>query len=150
MSARFEVAIPAPLWLTSNRQPSNRAHRSRIVAGLHEATWQALRLAPPIGPLDGPVHVTWTVRYGKGTGRADASNAQPTTKALLDAVVQAGVLPDDDSRTVVAETFRRGPNTTERGDRRIDVELAPAARPTPTEPDARERAAGDIDREADR
>lgn len=112
MTTDLTFTIPADLWLTSNRHTTNRGHRARIVRDLHDlaiATAQARRGLCAIG---GPVWASWTVRYPKGVrkDKGEASNAQPTTKALLDGLVAVGLLEDDGPAHVVAETFRRGPN----------------------------------------
>lgn len=108
--------IPANLWLSANRHSVNRGHRARIVADLHElANWCAFE--QNLGTFTDQVYIDWEIRYPKGvrTDKGDASNAQPTTKALLDGLVTAGHLLDDGPKYVVAETFRRGPNLDHRG-----------------------------------
>lgn len=104
------VTIPPGLWLTSNRHSTNRGHRARIVTDLHTLAASAARAAR-LSPIVGPVAVDWTIHYPRGVRRdkGDASNAQPTTKALLDGLVPKW-LEDDGPLHVVAETFRRGPN----------------------------------------
>lgn len=108
MSVTF--TIPPNLWLTSNRHAVNRGHRASIVRDLHQlaaiaATTQHLAAQPE------PVVMCWTVRYPKGvrTDKGEASNAHPTTKALMDGLVPRW-LPDDGPRYVLAELFQRGPN----------------------------------------
>lgn len=103
--------IPADLWLTSNRQSNNRGHRARIVRDLQNVAIVAAREAGAIG-MTGPVSVDWTVRYPKGVrkDKGEASNAQPTTKALLDGLVAVGLLEDDGPKFVTSERFTRGPN----------------------------------------
>lgn len=109
---RTYFTIPAALWMTSNRMPRNDRRRARIVRDLHAIAKTATGSLDPVAV---PVRVDWCIQYGKGTGRADASNAQPTCKALLDGVVKAGLLADDDSKHVASETFRRGPNLPVKG-----------------------------------
>lgn len=113
MTTTLTFTIPPSLWLTSNRAPNNRGHRSRQVGDLQDI---AIMIARVQGaePIVGPVAVDWTVCYPKGVRRdkGDATNAQPTTKALLDGIVRARILADDGPRDVVSETFRRGPNLT--------------------------------------
>lgn len=105
--------IPPDAWLTANRHTINRGHRAAIVRQLHAVAIITARAAH-VRPFPGPVAADWTIAYPKGVRRdkGDASNAQPTTKALLDGLVQAGLLADDGPMHVVAETFRRGPNLT--------------------------------------
>ena len=102
--------IPKALWLTSNRPAQNMAHRSRLVRDLHAIAYATAADCELI-PVTGPVHAVWTVNYPKGVrlDKGEASNAQPTTKAILDGLVPRW-LPDDGPRWVLSEKFRRGPN----------------------------------------
>lgn len=108
------VTFPKALWLSSNRRIVNHGQKSRIVRDIHllvrsEAADQHLT------PMSGPVMATWTVRYPKGVGwkHGDASNAHPTCKATLDALVESGLLEGDGPRFVTAETYQRGKNLEE-------------------------------------
>jgi len=103
-------AIPPNLWLTSNRHMNNRGHRAAIVRGLHELA-ATVAMTTLLKPAAGPVAAHWTISYPKGvrTDKGEASNAQPTTKALLDGLVPRW-LADDGPKWVIGETFRRGPN----------------------------------------
>jgi len=105
--------IPPNLWLTANRSSTNRGMRARQVRDL-QAIAAMIARAQKAKPLAGPVAVDWTIRYPKGVrlDKGDASNAQPTCKALLDGLVNAGILTDDGPKWVVSETYRRGPNLT--------------------------------------
>lgn len=105
--------IPPECWLTSNRHSTNRGHRARQVNALHDLAILTARAARVVGII-GPVAVDWTVRYPKGVRRdkGEASNAQPTTKALLDGLVAVGLIADDGPLHVVSERFQRGPNLT--------------------------------------
>lgn len=127
----FQFEVPADLWLSSNRMPANKNHLHRIARGLHEvAGWSARQQHPGL-QIAQPVFALWTVHYAKGTGKADASNAQPTTKRLLDGLVKVGLLPDDDDEYVKMESFVRGANVADAGPlrkpaRRIRLILTPA------------------------
>lgn len=115
--------IPKESWLTSNRHGIHRGQRARIVREIHSIAMRLVTV-PELAdaePIAGPVAAHWTVRYPKGVSRSkgDASNAQPTTKALLDGLVQAGLLEDDGPLHVASETFTRGPNLDRQGDHEI-------------------------------
>jgi hypothetical protein len=118
------LTIPRALWLTSNRQIANRGYRQRIVADLQQIAADAAHAAG-MKPIAEPVALDWTIRYPKGvrTDKGDATNAQPTTKALLDGLVAVDLLVDDGPLHVVAETFRRGSNLDRAGDHEITLWL---------------------------
>lgn len=116
--------IPKACWLTSNRQTDNRGYKQRLVNDLQQIAYLAARNRSPI---KGRVAAHWTVRYPKGVrkDKGEASNAQPTTKALLDGLVKAGLLEDDGPAWVIAETFTRGPNLDRASDHEIQLVLMP-------------------------
>lgn len=118
------VVIPKPLWLTSNRHAVNRGHRAAIVRGIKDEMFKAAYRAR-LSTYDGPVAAEWTIRYPKGVSwlHGDAANAQPTTKACLDALVPQW-LPGDGPLHVVAETFTRGPNLDRPSDHEITLLLS--------------------------
>lgn len=102
------------LWLPRGRELTangryhwaERARRSRQIrwtAGL-EARRAGLR------PVPGPVAVTVTVTYPR-RGRHDPENYAPSWKPAIDGLVDAGVLPDDDSTHVVQVACRADPQT---------------------------------------
>lgn len=125
MTSTLTFTIPKALWLTANRPAQNMGFRSAKVRQLHDLARETATAAT-LWPIDGQVHVSWTVRYPKGVrhDKGEASNAQPTTKALLDGLVPHW-LPDDGPRFVVAETFRRGPNLDRPSDHEIELVLTP-------------------------
>lgn len=122
--------VPKRLWLSSNRPVLNVGHRGRIVRALHQI---AIDAAAEIDmePIDVRVHTVWTIHYPKGVGwqHGDAANAHPTTKALLDGLVEGGWLQGDGPRYVRPETFDRGPNLTIPGDHLVALELTPLEAP---------------------
>jgi hypothetical protein len=125
MSATIlHFTIPSALWLTSNRQIANRGYRQRIVSELHALARLAARSHPHV---EGRVAAHWTVHYPKGVRRdkGEASNAQPTTKALLDGLVKAGLIEDDGPAWIVSETFERGTNLDRPSDHEIRLVLTP-------------------------
>lgn len=123
MADRVTFTIPPRLWLTANRPAQHMAARARLVRELHELA-HFMAIFHKLSPTTGPVLVTWTIRYPKGVrlDKGDASNSQPTTKALLDGLVPRW-LPDDGPAYVVAETFRRGPNLDRASDHEITLVL---------------------------
>ena len=115
MTNRITFHIPADCWLTSNRHYTNRGWLSSVRRDLHTIA-SSTAIAYGLTPTTGPVRAEWVVCYPKGvrTDKGEASNAQPTTKALLDGLVPRW-LPDDGPRWVLGELFERGPNLAERG-----------------------------------
>lgn len=111
------IDIPKSCWMSSNRMPTNPKQKARYVRDIQDITRDAA-VRQHFPAITGPVHVDWTVCYPKGSA-GDSSNAQPTTKAALDAIVHAGYLEDDGPKYVVAETFRRGVNLKDPGVHRI-------------------------------
>lgn len=123
MADRVTFTIPPRLWLTANRPAQHMAARARLVRELHELA-HFTAIMQRLQPISGPVSIHWTIRYPKGVrlDKGDASNAVPTTKALLDGLVPRW-LPDDGPAYVVAETFRRGPNLDRASDHEITLVL---------------------------
>jgi hypothetical protein len=120
------VDVPKPDWLSANRPLTNRGHLQAIRDRLHYRSALAARVAG-IPRISGPSDVLWTIHYPKGVGwvHGDATNSQPTTKALLDGLVHAGFLAGDGPREVVSEKFTRGPNLDVPGLHRVVVTITP-------------------------
>lgn len=116
--------IPKPLWLSANRPATNFGYRARIVRDLHDLAIASARRDKLRG-IAGQVTADWTVRYPKGTrkDKGEASNSQPTCKALLDGIVVGGWLADDGPLIVVSETYRRGPNLERSNDHEVRLTL---------------------------
>lgn len=101
--------------MSANRTVTNHAQRARVVRELHVLAALAARQVG-VGAVSEPCSIIWEVAYPKGTGvKADPPNAAPMTKALLDGLVAAGHLSDDNPNVVMAQTFVRVPNTGARG-----------------------------------
>jgi hypothetical protein len=59
------------------------------------------------GPYAGPVHIFAHVYKPRG-GRYDPNNLWPTVKAVVDGLVDAGFLVDDDHAHVIGPDMRHG------------------------------------------
>lgn len=116
--------IPKPLWLSANRPATNFGYRARIVRDLHQLAIAAAT-SSSLRPIVGQVSADWQIGYPKGTrkDKGEASNAQPTCKALLDGLVAGGWLTDDGPQYVVSETYRRGPNLDRSNDHAVTLVL---------------------------
>jgi len=98
------VDVPDGLWMTSNMRLhwARRAERSR---GLRYLGLCAVRHVPAMARA----HIVCTIAY-PGGGRADPANAWPTIKPLVDGMVDAGMLPDDNSHCLIGPDMRRAPH----------------------------------------
>ena len=123
MSNTLTFRIPASCWLTSNRHHTNRGWLASVRRDLH-AIASTTAIAYGLEPTTGPVVAEWVVCYPKGvrTDKGEASNAQPTTKALLDGLVPRW-LSDDGPRWVLRESFERGPNLSIPGEHWVTLPL---------------------------
>lgn len=101
------ITVPRSFWLTANGRYhwAEKARRTRWLRHLAKIETRAVRLGYS------RALVTAFVSYPKGTGRVDPNNAAPTTKALIDGCIDAGLLPDDDHRHVLGPDHRRDTNT---------------------------------------
>ena len=98
----LELTIPAPCdWLNSNQ----RLHR--LVHAKRTAAWRAAGKAAAEVPFDVPVRIVCTVHKTRA-GRWDAGNLYPTAKAIVDGLVDAGVIPDDSNEYVIGPDMRAG------------------------------------------
>ena len=100
----FTVEAPTD-WVNSNQ----RLHR--MVAAKRTALWRdagrAAILAMGWEPHVGRVHIfahIWKPR----AGRYDPNNLWPTVKAVVDGVVEAGFIVDDDHLHVLGPDMRHG------------------------------------------
>lgn len=109
--------VPRAWWITSNGR-YHWADKARRTRWIRQAATIAARGIPP----HQRVHVNAYIAFPRN-GRADADNAHPTVKACLDGVVDAGVLPDDDSEHVTAITYRRDAPTGRTGMYRLQLVL---------------------------
>lgn len=100
-------------WLSANGR-EHWAVKSRKTKGLRARARVVFRGYPPLGS----VHVTAWVQYPTN-GRSDPANAYPTVKALVDGMVDAGVIPDDSSKFLAGPDMRRDEGLSERGTHRI-------------------------------
>lgn len=106
-------------WLSAN----DRLHwntRARITRMWRStASWQARGLPK----MDG-AHIVCELRL-HGRYRRDAGNWAPTAKAVVDGLVDAQVLPDDNDDTITGPDLRRGPKAAVVGDEQLIVHLWP-------------------------
>lgn len=99
------IPIPAPCSLLN----ANGRRHWRVKARMVKAWRRAARAeAGVMPPCPTPVHVTIYVHRHHNRGYYDASNYADTGKAVLDGIVDAGVLPDDRNAYVIGPDMRQG------------------------------------------
>lgn len=111
--------------LARQLSPNGRVHWATRAMAKKEAAHHiaCACLLQGVIPPEGPV--TLVFRWVFPTrGRHDVDNCIATAKPMIDALVEAGVLDDDDSRHVVAVTAEVA---YERGRRALVVTIAPAS-----------------------
>lgn len=106
MSARtWRLTIPAPAgWLSSNHRRDRRAETPDRRTWRDTAGWHAR--AAKIPPLE-RAHITAWLHFGDKR-RRDPANFYPTIKAVVDGLVDVGLLPDDDDKHLIGPDLRRG------------------------------------------
>ena len=96
------LTIPRAAALTANQRLHWRAkaERTRALRTRGRIAWQQSGLTP----MD-RAHLTVTIAWHDAR-RRDANNWQPTVKGLVDGIVDAGALPDDDNAHLIGPDMR--------------------------------------------
>ena len=112
--------IPNEQWLSSN-QRLHYAPKSKRTKWLRNA---ARLLATEIGhgQYTDTVRVLAHIGYSSKT-KADPNNAAPTTKALIDGLVEAGMFIDDSHEWVLGPDHRRDTEKAPRGFHTVRLEI---------------------------
>ena len=121
MTQELTIDVPKALWMSSNDRPhwADKARRTRQLRTL--AGWQARNhLAPVTGRVRVIAHVSRPTR-----SRADAHNAMPTIKPLIDGLTDAGIWPDDSDAHIEGPDARPAESTGIRGMYRIRIVITP-------------------------
>lgn len=113
------LEVPAPCaWLNSN-QRLHRMAAAKLTAEWREAGRKAAE-GFELQPIEGRVHVVAYISKPRG-GRWDPNNLWPTIKAVVDGVVDAGLLADDDHEHVIGPDMRVGA----KGPAAVTLEIEP-------------------------
>ena len=103
----FIFTVPAPCkFINSNNRLHHHAKAELTRAWRQSAAMEARRVFAGI-ELTIPVRIVAAINK-PGNRRWDPNNLAPTTKACVDGIVDAGVIPDDSWREVVGPDHRRG------------------------------------------
>ena len=99
------IEVPRALLISANYRMHWRENARRTAAlrflGRYAAYSQTCN-----GTTHARCTLTVTVTYPPLARRRDAANLAPTVKGLLDGIVDAGLLPDDNDRVIVATTYQ--------------------------------------------
>lgn len=110
--------IPNDQWLSSNQRLHWAAKAKRTAwlrAMAHERAVSRMRHTKP-------VHITAHIGYPTN-GKADPANAHPTVKAIVDGLVQAGVLVEDSHEWVTGPDYRRDAKLAPKGMHTVRLEI---------------------------
>lgn len=101
----WRIELPAGLTLMNSNDRLTIPQRARLTKALREAG-RAAAFTARVPRLE-RAYVTCYLRP-KTRGRRDPGNWYPSAKAVLDGIVDAGVLADDDSTRVLGPDMRLG------------------------------------------
>ena len=103
----LELTIPAPCdWINANER-LHWAEKARRTRAWRDAAHRAV-LAQWMGlTFTAQVRIVVTIHKPRA-GRYDATNWAPTGRALIDGLVDSGLLEDDDNTRVVGPDMRAG------------------------------------------
>ena len=99
------IDVPASLWLTSNSRYhwAERARRTRDLRAI--ARMQARRAHLPKHLTRARIEV---FAHGRTRRRTDPANTYPTIKAIIDGLIDYGLLHDDDATHLTGPDMRAG------------------------------------------
>lgn len=135
----FTITPPAD-FINANDRPHHHAKAKLTKAWREQAALSVPKLRPIVRPgLHGALavlagfepntfaraHVIVSYRFPNNR-RREVSNLQPTSKAIVDGLVDAGVLPDDDDRHVIGPDNRR---TYPNGEPEVTITITPLENP---------------------
>lgn len=104
----FQIFVPCQLWTINHERRMHRSERARRVADIRRDAANCALARGPLTAFTTAVTVEFLPyqKTGKGSGRvADTANHLPPCKAVLDGLVDIGLIPDDSPQYVVSQTF---------------------------------------------
>lgn len=105
--------------LTSNARLHHHA-KAKLTREIRQTTY-LLAMSLKLRPVDGQAVVT-TTWFVPDNRKRDTGAVTPTTKAMIDGLVDAGILAADDWKTVTEERYRI---ELDRSDPRIEITITP-------------------------
>ena len=118
-SVKLVIDLPAPL-ITPNTQRQMHWTKVRDAKAQTELLVKSAITKAKLKKIDPPISVR-LIWYAPDIKRRDADSLAPTMKAVLDALVKKGVIPDDNS-TIVGECLL-GPIIVSRDNPRLEVRI---------------------------
>lgn len=112
------IDVPAPCEFINSNQRLHRMAQAKLTKAWRQASAAAAHGTPPFAKQ---VRILAHIHKPRG-GRYDPGNLYPTAKAILDGIVDAGILPDDDHVHVIGPDMRHGG----KGEPRIIIEIQEA------------------------
>lgn len=108
MSNEFSLFVPGEIWTINTERKLHHHARAKLVEPMREAAkllCQNKMRQNKIAPFERLVEVTFRPMQKPGGVIADTANHLPACKAVLDGIVDAGLICDDTPRYVGAQTF---------------------------------------------
>lgn len=104
----FAIFIPCQVWTTNKERSMHHFTRAALVKPAREAakllTLTAIR-NNKLRAFDVPVHVEFFPTQARRGSLADTANHLPPCKAVLDGIVDAGLIVDDTPEYVLSQRF---------------------------------------------
>lgn len=93
-------------WLNAN----DRIHwslKAKLTKGWRRNAWHSTMSAAPFPQAMDRAHIVATLHFGDNR-RRDVGNYAPTVKAVVDGIVDSGLLWDDNDKHLIGPDLRRG------------------------------------------
>ena len=102
----WRIALPPNTKLINANQNIHYRRKAELVKVIRNAAWTMARHSNI--PALQRAHIYFVIHPDTRTSRRDPGNWAPTAKAAVDGLVDAGVLPDDDSTRLIGPDPRIG------------------------------------------
>jgi len=111
LTVTVPMAPPSKLFPNQASKQGHWSTRSRLRAECREVAYFAARSSVPLdtAPITGPVELTLHIGYPSKRRLPDLDASISGAKALLDGVVDAGILADDDQVARIIATHEKLP-----------------------------------------